>query len=195
MDIVGIKIDMDDTQSKSVGTYTTTSTNGSVSGASSVDIEAEYNRIKNSKKISDLENFLFNHKNSKYEDEIRTKFNVIKDEWNVKQELERQKLIFTTSNNNDNCDAIKDMSTFLLVKGSVHITCVLKGLFTYPGNIEIHVDRAKARNEVTPFTSFMNSKSPVCVKQNVEINGRGTYTFKVIYNRNVLVLQREVYVE
>lgn len=74
MDIVGIKIDLEDTESKSVGTAANENGKGSVIAVSPEDIEAEYNKIKNSKRISDLEIFLLNYKNSKFEEDIRAKY-------------------------------------------------------------------------------------------------------------------------
>lgn len=195
MDIVGIKIDMDDAGSKGAATYSNATNNGSVSTASTVNIEDEYDKIKYSKKISDFETFLFNHKNSKYEEEIRSKFNTLKNEWNKKQELERQKLVLSTTYNSDDCNANTDNTTFTSVNGITNINCVLKGLYSYSGNIEIHIGKDRGRKEIIPFYSYTSSNSPICVKQNVTIKGKGAFKVEIYYNGNILVLQRMVYID
>ncbi len=195
MDIVGIKIDMDDAVSKGAATYSNATNNGSVSTASTVNIEDEYDKIRYSKKISDFETFLFKYKDSKYEDEIRTKFNILKTEWNKKQEMERQKLVLSTGYNSEDCNANSDNTTFTSVDGITNISCVLKGLYSYNGNIEIHIGKERGRKEITPFYSYISGNSPICVKQNVTIKGKGSFKIEVYYNSNILVLQRMFYID
>lgn len=195
MDIVGIKIDLEDTESKSVGTSINTSDVGSVSAVSPEDIEAEYNKIKNSKRIADLEFFLLNYKNSKFEEDIRAKYYILRDEWNKKEELSRPNLILSTIDNSDDCYVIKDNNKFTSVNGITRISCVLRGRFPYTGNIKIHIVKERGRPEVLSFDSYMSSNSAICVKQNVDIKGTGAFKIEIYYGRDILVLQRIVYID
>lgn len=195
MDIVGIKIDLEDTEVKGGGTYTNTSGSSNAKTPSAEDIEAEYNKVKNSNRISDLETFLLKFKNSKYEEDIRAKYYVLRDEWNKKEELSRPNLILSTVDNTDDCYAIKDNNKFTSANGITRISCVLRGLFPYAGNIKIHIGKERGRPEVFSFDSYVSSNSPICVKQNVDIKGTGMFKIEIFYNRDVLILQRMVYID
>ncbi len=195
MDIVGIKIDLEDTESNSSGTATNTNGKGGDIAVSPEDIEAEYNKIKDSKRITDLETFLLNYKNSKFEEEVKAKYYILRDEWNQKQELEKQNLYLTTAQNTQDCNLIKDNSTLTSVRGITNITCVLKGLFSYSGNIQIHIGKERGRPEVFSFDSYFGSNTPICVKQNVILKGKGTFNVDIYYKKDLLVLHREVYIE
>lgn len=195
MDIVGIKIDMEDTEDKSGGTYTNNTGSSNAKAPSAEDIEAEYNKIKNSKRISDLETFLLKFKNSKYEDDIRAKYYVLRDEWNKKEELSRPNLILSTVDNTDDCYVIKDNNKFTSVNGITRISCVLRGRFSYAGNIKIRISKERGRPEVFSFDSYLSSNSAICVKQNIEVKGTGAFKIEIYYGRDILVLQRIVNID
>lgn len=104
-------------------------------------------------------------------------------------------MILSTIDNSDDCYVIKDNNKFTSVNGITRISCVLRGRFSYAGNIKIRIGKERGRPEVFSFDNYTSSNSPICVKQNVDIKGTGVFKVEIYYNRDILILQRMVYID
>ena len=128
-----------------------------------------------------------NYKNSKFEEDIRAKYYVLRDEWNKKEELSRPNLILSTIDNRDDCYVIKDNNKFTSINGITRISCVLRGRFSYAGNIKIHIGKERGRPEVFSFDSYVLTCG--CVQGMYIHNIQCNITYCIYYIMSHLIIK------
>ncbi len=138
-----------------------------------------FEKIKNSNKISELEAFSKKYPKSKYETELKAKYNKLLDAENKKREEERLKLSFCYQSVANPCDAPRENETFTAEHGGPEVVCVISGLIEANSLTIWVVDNHGKYNKYIPVTGYNRKAGVNCVTQLIEVTKKDTYNVMV----------------